>query len=97
MHLTSVNRCLCNKKSLQFSTSRVFFLPLSTGEHRVPGTNVPQKVLNVLNTIYLVLKIILLTLLIFFLTLKTERKNLNFPQFELPASTILLGAQGFLG
>ena len=48
MHLTSVNRCLCNKKSLQFSASRVFFLPLSTGEHRVPGTNVPQKVLNVL-------------------------------------------------
>ena len=38
-----------------------------------------------------------LTLVIFFSAFKTERKNLNFPKFELLASAILLGAQGFLG
>ena len=32
-----------------------------------------------------------------FSAFKTERKNLNFPKFELLASAILLGAQGFLG
>lgn len=36
MHLISVKRCSCNEKSLQFSESQVFLLPLSSSEHWVP-------------------------------------------------------------
>lgn len=58
------------------------------------NANIPQKALNVSNTMYLVLKIILYSLILFS-TSKTERKIFYFPKCELPA--ILFGAQGLLG
>ena len=43
IHLISVNRCSCNKRSLQFSASQVFLVAAFSSEHWVPTVPLKSK------------------------------------------------------